>query len=109
MFEHADRGDRVERAVEDVPVVLEADLHPVGQAGVGHRLLGPLDLAAGERDPDDRRAVAPGRVQAIPPHPHPTSSSRMPSRRSSFRQISSYLAACASSSVASVRGHTAHE
>jgi hypothetical protein len=30
VLEHPDRGDRVERAVVDLPVVLESDRHPIG-------------------------------------------------------------------------------
>ncbi len=56
VFEHADRRDGVvaldRRRGPDVPVVLEPDLDPVGQAGLGHPLAGQRVLLFGDGDPD---------------------------------------------------------
>ena len=47
---------------DDVPVVLDADLHPVGEALVGDALAGVGGLFLGERHADDAHAVLAGRV-----------------------------------------------
>ena len=60
---HADGADRVERPVVDVAVVLDADVHPVGQSGVGHPFAGQGRLLGRERDADDVGPVALGGVQ----------------------------------------------
>ncbi len=62
VFGHADGGDGVEGAVHDVPVVLDPDLHPVGQPLVGDALAGVRRLLLGERDTDDAHAVLAGGV-----------------------------------------------
>ena len=57
VLEHADRADRVERAVVHVAVVLHADLDAVVEPGVVHRAPRPLGLALRERDADRVHAV----------------------------------------------------
>ncbi len=59
---HTDGRDGVVRPVRDVPVVLDADLHPVGEPLVGDALAGERGLLLGERDADDAHAVLAGRV-----------------------------------------------
>ena len=63
VFEHADRADRVVRAVVDVAVVLQPDLDPIAEPGVGDALAGELVLLARDRDADRVHAVVAGRVQ----------------------------------------------
>ncbi len=60
---HPDAGDRVERPVGDLPVVLEPDLDPVGQAGLLQPGAGQRDLLPGDGDADGGDAVVRGRVQ----------------------------------------------
>lgn len=62
MLGHADRGDRVVRAVADVPVVLDPDLDPVGQALLGDAFAGVGGLFLGEGDAGDLRPVRTGGV-----------------------------------------------
>ena len=79
VLEHADRADRVERAVVDVAVVLQADLDPVAEPGLGDPLRRQLGLALRDGDADRAHPVVPRpRASTMPPQPHPTSSSRMP-------------------------------
>ncbi len=47
---HPDRGDHVELFAGQLAVVLEADLHPVADAGIGDPLAGELGLRAADRD-----------------------------------------------------------
>jgi len=72
VLEHADRGDRVVRAVVDVPLVLEPDGDAIGHAGFGHTFLRELGLPRRERHAHHARAVVGGRVdgQRPPPAPH---------------------------------------
>ena len=97
MFGHADARDGVERLVDDVTPVLHANVDKVGDTFVDHALARILGLLLGQRDTDRLNAVLSGRVHDERPHPHPTSSNRMPEPRPSFRQISSSLSRWASS------------
>jgi len=97
MLGHPDLDNGVE-ALVDVPVILKADLHPTLQPL-------PRDQArpasACVRDnvtptpltPYSRAAWMSSALQ-----PQPMSSSRIPGRRSSLRQITSILRVCATSS-----------
>ena len=71
MLEHPDRGDRVVGAVPNVPVVLEADLDAVGQAGLGHGLRRPLGLPPRDRDADRGDAAV---ARGMKDHPAPPAS-----------------------------------
>ena len=46
VLEHADRRDRVEPLAAERPVVLQPDLHPVGDAGLAARVPAPRRAAA---------------------------------------------------------------
>ncbi len=60
---HADAGDGVEGAVRDLAVVLQADLDPVGETGVGDPAAGQGDLLRRDGDADRVHAVVLGGVQ----------------------------------------------
>ena len=57
VLDHADRGDRVEALAGEVAVVHDADLDPVGDAGLLGPLARPLGLRRREGDADDAGAV----------------------------------------------------
>ena len=59
--------------------------------------------------PTARTPYRDAACRAIPPHPQPTSNSRIPGRSASLRATSSYFAACASSRVMPGCSHTAQE
>ena len=78
VLEHPDRADGVERPVGDVPVVLQADLDPILQAGLLHPQRAELGLALGDRDAHGLDAVvacgvhhqaAPATAHVEQPHP----------------------------------------
>ena len=96
---HADRADRVERAVVDVAVVLDADLDPVGEPGLGHPLAGQRGLLRRERDARrPRRRTAARRAAPGCPSRSRRRAAACPARRPSLRQTRSSLASCAASS-----------
>ena len=57
VLEHADGADGVERSVDDVAVVLHADLDAVGEPGLAYRRARPLRLTRRQRDADRGRTV----------------------------------------------------
>ena len=57
MLGHADRRDGVEALAPQLAVVLQADLDPVADAGLGRPLAGEVRLGAADRDADDRHVV----------------------------------------------------
>ncbi len=57
VLRHADRGDRVEALVAELPVVLKADVHPVGDAGIDDALAGEVGLSTADGDADDRHVM----------------------------------------------------
>ena len=110
VLEHADRADRVVRARRRCR----------GSPGTGSRpgrrarrrrpawpRARPAAATASRRPPARRGAAAACRT--MPPQPQPMSSSRIPGSRPSFVQTSSYLFACAASSLDVASVHTAHE
>ncbi len=62
VLEHPDRGDRVERLLTEVAVVLQPDRHPTLQTGLGHAVAGERGLLGADRDPDHLHAVLARRV-----------------------------------------------
>ena len=62
VLEHADRGDRVERVLSEVAVVLQADRHLSLETGLGHSLTGQGGLLRADRDPDHLHPVLARRV-----------------------------------------------
>ena len=102
VLEHADRRDGVELLAPQVPVVLVADLDPVLEPGLAHPPLRLVDLLVAEGHADHPGAVVAGGVEGhrAPAAAHveqagPGCGGRGPS----LRQMSSYLAAWASSRV----------
>ncbi len=57
VFEHSDRGDRIEGAVGDVAVVLQSDLDLLGEPRLGHPFRRQVVLLSGDRDTDRTHAV----------------------------------------------------
>ena len=64
---HADARDRVKGTLRQEPVIREADLDPVGDAGGGDLLAGQLGLGRRDRRADDLRAVLAGGVDRKTP------------------------------------------
>lgn len=109
VLEHPDRADRVEGAVVDVAVVLEPDLDPVSEAGVGDTIAGQLGMASRHGDPHTSNAVMLGGVQE---HGAPTAADieeTIAGRQVELAGNQPCLAACASSSVVVASSQTAHE
>ncbi len=98
VLDHADARDRVERLAGELAIVRDADLDPVGDAGLMSTLARELGLPLRHVIPT---TCAPWRAAAWIaklPHPQPTSSTRSPAVSSSLEQTSSSLVSCASSS-----------
>lgn len=69
VLDHADRADRVERAIQDVAVVLDAEGDPVAQPGPAGGCSGVRHLRFGQGDPDHVNAVPRRGVQGHPAPP----------------------------------------
>ena len=65
MLDQADAGDPVERAL-DLAIILELELHPVGDAGLGGALVGEGDLVGRERDAEHVDVVMAVQVEREP-------------------------------------------
>ena len=103
VLDHPDRGDRVERLGLQVAPVHDAELAAVGHALVDRALAGTRGLRLASVMPV---TCTPWRLAACTDHapqPHPTSSTRSPSRSASLVQTSSRLTSWASSSVVAPR------
>ena len=65
MLDQADAGDPVELAL-DVAIILQLELHPVGDAQLGGALVGEFDLVRRQRDAEHVDVVMAVQIQSEP-------------------------------------------